>query len=196
MDRRHSILPLAFAALTLAWAGLALADKPEKGAKGKDQQQSQQDHDKGKGGKGHEQKQAGQDGKGKGHGKAKGHKSKNGKNLLGDKAKQNGKHKLEKKGAYTASVDVQNGKVKGMDVQHDTKGAVAVTKYKSKQKMASNQAAGGEPRLMTVQDTYIDTIWIGYAYIDEYGYEEIYWFPVDMVMDGDTGAIWFEEVWS
>jgi hypothetical protein len=195
MDRRHSILALAFAALTLAWAGQALADKPVKGGKGKDQQQSQQDHGKDKGGKGHEQGQPDQGGKGKGHGKAKGHKDKSGKNLLGDKVKQNGKHKLEKKGAYTASVDVQNGKVKGMDVQHDTKGAVEVTKYKSKQKMAFNQATGGEPRLMTVQDTYIDTIWIGYAYLDDDGYEEIYWVPVDMVMDGDTGAIWFEEVY-
>ena len=196
MKRSHSLIALAFAALTLACAGAALADKPEKGGKGKDQHQSQAEHGKDQGGKGHEQTQADQGGKGKGHGKAKGHKDNNGKNLLGDKVKQNGRHKLEKKGAYTVSVDVQNGKVKGLDVQHDTKGAIAVTKYKSKQKMAFNQATGGEPRLMTVQDTYIDTIWIGYAYIDDDGYEDIYWYPVDMVMDGDTGAIWFEEVYS
>ena len=188
MHRRHSywaigFWALAFAALALIAPGIALADKPAKGAKGHGQEQSQQD----------------QADKGKGHskqGKAKGHHDKNGKQLLGDKAKKNGRHQLEKKGAYTASVDVENGKVKGVDVKHDTKGEVAVTKYKSKQKMAMNQPALGQPGLMTVQDTYIDTIWIGYAYVDDDGYEEIYWFPYDMVMDGDTGAIWFEEAYS
>ena len=33
------------------------------------------------------------------------------------------------------------------------------------------------------------TVYIGYSYIDEYGNEEIYWFPVEEVYDGDTGAI-------
>ena len=31
--------------------------------------------------------------------------------------------------------------------------------------------------------------YIGYAYYDDYGDEQIYWFPVDMIYDGDTGAI-------
>ena len=186
MQRRHWYWALAFSALALIAADLALAAKPEKGGKGKGQEQSQQDQaDKGKG---HEQSKQDQ-GPGKGKGKAKGHHDKNGKQMLGDKVKKNGRHQLEKKGAYTASVDVENGKIKGLGVKHDSKGDVPVTKYKSKQKMALNQPAVGEPRLMTVQDTYIDTIWIGYAYIDDDGYEEIYWFPYDMILDGDTGAI-------
>ena len=35
----------------------------------------------------------------------------------------------------------------------------------------------------------LGTVWIGYSYIDDYGYEVIYWFPYDMIYDGDTGAI-------
>ena len=33
------------------------------------------------------------------------------------------------------------------------------------------------------------TVYIGYAYIDDDGNEEIYWFPYDMIVDGDTGAV-------
>ena len=29
----------------------------------------------------------------------------------------------------------------------------------------------------------------GYSFIDEYGDEQIYWFPYEMILDGDTGAI-------
>jgi hypothetical protein len=43
--------------------------------------------------------------------------------------------------------------------------------------------------LLLAQDAYIGTMWIGYAYIDDYGDEVIYWFPYDMILDGDTGAI-------
>ena len=42
---------------------------------------------------------------------------------------------------------------------------------------------------MQVQQTYLGTTWIGYAYYDEYGDEQIYWFPYDVVYDGDTGAV-------
>jgi hypothetical protein len=40
-----------------------------------------------------------------------------------------------------------------------------------------------------VQSTYIGTTYIGYAYVDEYGTEVIYWYPYDMILDGDTGAV-------
>jgi hypothetical protein len=33
------------------------------------------------------------------------------------------------------------------------------------------------------------TVYIGYAYTDEYGNEEIYWFPEEMIEDLDTGAV-------
>ena len=42
---------------------------------------------------------------------------------------------------------------------------------------------------MTVQDTYLGTTYIGYSYYDDYGDEYVYWFPYDMILDGDTGAI-------
>jgi hypothetical protein len=113
----------------------------------------------------------------------------NGQQLLGDKIKTNGHHVIHSKGAYTASVEVKNGKIAGMQVKHAKKGDVPVKKYKTNMKMAD---AGGSPfRLagyVLVQE-YIGTTYIGYSYIDEYGVEEIYWFPYDMILDGDTGAI-------
>ena len=44
-------------------------------------------------------------------------------------------------------------------------------------------------RSCMVQYQYVGTTWIGYSYIDEYGYEDIYWYPYDMILDGDTGAV-------
>ena len=35
----------------------------------------------------------------------------------------------------------------------------------------------------------LGTTYIGYAYIDEDGYEEIYWYPYEMIYDGETGAV-------
>jgi len=32
-------------------------------------------------------------------------------------------------------------------------------------------------------------LWIGYGYIDDWGVEIIYWFPVAWILDGDAGAI-------
>ena len=33
------------------------------------------------------------------------------------------------------------------------------------------------------------TVYIGYAYYDDYGDEQIYWYPYEIIYDGDTGAI-------
>ena len=33
------------------------------------------------------------------------------------------------------------------------------------------------------------TTYIGYAYIDDNGDEQIYWWPYEMIYDGDTGAV-------
>ncbi len=145
--------------------------------------QGQGPADKGPGGKGPGEKA---------HGKANNH---NGKQMLGDKIKTNGRHVLEKKGNYTSEVDVQNGKIAGLHVKHATKGEVPVKKYKTKQKMAQRVGHIVYASLQLVQDTYLGTVYIGYAYIDDYGYEEIYWFPYDMILDGDTGAIWYEEAY-
>ncbi len=42
---------------------------------------------------------------------------------------------------------------------------------------------------MLAQAYSLGTVWIGYAYIDDYGYEEIYWYPYEMIYDGNTGAV-------
>ncbi len=112
----------------------------------------------------------------------------NGQQLLGEKIKSNGHHVIHRKGDYTASVEVKDGKVARVHVKHAKKGDVAVTKYKSSKKIA--RADGIQyASLQVVQAQYLGTTYIGYAYIDDFGFEEIYWFPYDMILDGDTGAI-------
>jgi hypothetical protein len=136
-------------------------------------------------------------GKGKGKEKEKGrgkHHHHSGQQLLGDRIKTNGHHVIHQNGKHTVTADVRNGKITGVSVKHSEKGDVPVTKYKTKKKMA---AKTGEPDgislvsyhgvLAQVQD--LGTTYIGYAYIDDYGEENIYWFPVEMIYDGDTGAI-------
>jgi hypothetical protein len=113
----------------------------------------------------------------------------NGQQLLGGKIKTNGTHVIHKKGNYTTSVEVKDGKIAGLHVKHAKKGDVPVKKYKTNKKMA---LAGGHfvyASFPSAQDQYVGTLWIGYAFVDDYGYEEIYWFPYDMILDGDTGAI-------
>jgi len=114
----------------------------------------------------------------------------NGKQLLGENIKSNGNHVIDKKGAYTASVEVKNGKVAGVHVNHAKKGDVPVKKYKTNKKMA--QADGPQYKnasFLLPQNQYLGTTWIGYSYVDAYGVETIYWFPYDMILDGATGAI-------
>ena len=109
-----------------------------------------------------------------------------GKAMLGEKVKKTGTHQLDRHGKHTISVDVKDQKIAGFHVKHDTKGDVAVKKYKSTKKMASIEGAPSETQ---PADTDLGTTWIGYAYIDDDGYEEIYWFPYEMILDGDTGAV-------
>ena len=123
--------------------------------------------------------------KGKGKGKAK---HKNGKQLLGDKIKTNGKHVVETNGPQTVSVDVKDGKIAGMQVKHSKKGELPVTKYKTKTKMASADTLQFAS-MQRVQLQDLGIVYIGYSYYDEYGNEVIYWYPYDMIYDGDTGAI-------
>jgi uncharacterized protein with FMN-binding domain len=113
----------------------------------------------------------------------------NGQQLLGENIKTNGHHVIDKKGNYTTSVEVKDGKVAGVDVKHAKKGDVPVKKYKTDKKMAQ---AGGHivyASFLSAQGQYVGTTYIGYAYVDEYGNEEIYWFPYDMILDPDTGAV-------
>jgi len=136
----------------------------------------------------------GQD-KGQGAGGNPGQKKKqhhnNGKDKLGDKIKQNGNHVIDKKGDASVSVDVKDGKVAGMKVKHAKKGDLKVTKYKTNKKMAAAETGIHLAAYdsMLAQAYSLGTTWIGYSYYDDYGDEQIYWYPVEMIYDGDTGAI-------
>ena len=70
-----------------------------------------------------------------------------------------------------------------------------VKKYKSKTTERLGQAGGTvmsfasyDPTLLA-QSEDLGWIWIGYSFIDDYGYEEIYWFPYEMIYDGYLDAI-------
>ena len=69
-------------------------------------------------------------------------------------------------------------------------------KYKTKKKMAQADGVrmaktdGNHPvAYIQVQATDLGTTYIGYSFIDDNGDEVIYWFPYEMILDGDTGAI-------
>jgi hypothetical protein len=119
----------------------------------------------------------------KGKGK---HNHHNAHSMVQAKLKTNGTHQLHKNGKHTVSADVKDGKIAGFHVKHDSKGDVAVKKYKSKKKMAS---LDGMPSPTVPADTDLGTTWIAYAYIDDDGNEEYYWFPYEVILDGDTGAV-------
>jgi len=109
----------------------------------------------------------------------------NGKDLIGQRIKNNGHHQIDKKGDHTVFAEVRDGKIAGVHVKHAKKGDIPVKKYKTNKKMA--EADGLRPPAYPAQ--YVGTVYIGYAYVDDFGNEEIYWFPYDMIYDGDTGAI-------
>jgi len=110
--------------------------------------------------------------------------------LVAAKLKTDGHHDIEKKGHYTASVESKGGKIAAFHVAHDTRGQIPVKKYKSNKKMVQatrshlTYAAFALP-----QDTDMGTVEIGYSYVDDDGNEEIYWFPAEEILDGDTGAV-------
>ena len=169
MQRTHRVLIVLFTALGLVGGGsYALAQ-----GKGKDKDKDHQ----GQGlGKSKEHKQ---------------HKHHDGKSLLGDKAKTNGHHVFHQNGKFTAAADVTNGKIAGLKVKHADKGDVPVKKYKTTKKMAELPSSGFQTVAFNLAQSsqYLGVTWIGYSYYDDYGDEVIYWFPYDMILDGDTGAI-------
>lgn len=166
MNRTFLAVPAFAAALALAVSPVVMAQ-----GKGRDKDREDKPHKE----KAHKQ-----------------HKHKNGKDLLGDRIKTNGKHKLETHGKHTAFADVKDGKVAGVSVTDDKGGSVPVKKYKTSKKMAGLETSGGglQPvNLMLAQAQYMGTTYIGYSYIDEWGDEVIYWYPYDIIYDGDTGAV-------
>lgn len=115
------------------------------------------------------------------------HNHHDGRQMLGANLKADGHHDIHKKGHYTASVETRGGKIAALHVKHDTKGDIPVKKYKTHKKMA--QAREAHLVYASFQDQYAGTEYVGYSYVDDDGNEEIYWFPYDMVIDGDTGAV-------
>jgi hypothetical protein len=110
--------------------------------------------------------------------------------LVAAKLKTDGHHDIEKKGHYTASVESKGGKIAAFHVVHDTKGDIPVKKYKTNKKMVQATSSHLTYASFTLtQDTDLGTVEIGYSYIDDDGNEEIYWFPAEEILDGDTGAV-------
>jgi hypothetical protein len=161
MIRRHFLLSALAAALGTAVTGTALGQKEQK---------EQKDH-------------------GKGQMDKKQHSHHDGKQLVGEKIKNEGRHEIDRKGQYSAAVDVKNGKIAGMHVKHDTKGEIPVKKYKTNKDMAKESGGFKTTAFIQTQAQYLGTTYIGYSYTDDLGNEEIYWFPYDMILDGDTGAV-------
>jgi hypothetical protein len=163
MIRRQFLLTALAAALGTAVTGTALGQK--------------------------EQKEHGPKGQAKEHGAGKHYNHHDGRQLVGEKIKHEGRHEIDRKGQYSAAVDVKNGKIAGMHVKHDTKGEVPVKKYKTNKDMAKESGGFKTTAFIQTQAQYLGTTYIGYSYVDDFGNEEIYWFPYDMILDGDTGAV-------
>lgn len=178
MNRIYATAGALLASVALVLPGTDAAAQP------KDKDRKEQKEERGK----PDRPQGGKDDKEK---KPKKAKHENGKQLAGDKVKKDGRHKLKDHGKHSAFIDVKGGKIAGVSVKHAEKGDVPVKKYKSTKNPMTAGAPGGWQTVafVPVQQTYLGETWIGYAYIDDWGYEVIYWFPYDMVYDGDTGAI-------
>jgi hypothetical protein len=111
--------------------------------------------------------------------------------LVADKLKQDGHHELDHKGKVATSIEVKNGKIAAFHAKHSEKGDLAVKKYKTHKKVVQTSSAPhlvyAAYHLAQLQD--MGTEYIGYAYVDDDGNEEIYWVPVEEVYDADSGAV-------
>ena len=103
----------------------------------------------------------------------------NGRQLLGEKIKQNGKHKLGKAGKADVEVEVKGGKVALL-----TAGSLPVKKVKSKQKLADADAT---PSLILAAATSEDirlaqaSDWYYGYWVDADDEDYYYWFTADEV---------------
>jgi hypothetical protein len=97
----------------------------------------------------------------------------NGKALLGDKIKQNGKHKIHKAGNADVIAEVSNGKVVGI-----TAAGMQVKKVKTTQKLAETSP---ELILASMQLAQTDVYYYGYWVYDPV-LDYYYWFTSDVVI--------------
>ena len=119
------------------------------------------------------------------------HKHVYGMDLLGDKLASNGDQKLLVQGKFAISVDIRSGKIAGLKVRHTDKGDVPVTKYVKK----AERPGRSDARLASLSHaSYAQLVpmWIGYGYTDDENEETVFWFPIDVILDGDGGAIEYD----
>ena len=100
-----------------------------------------------------------------------------GRALLGEKIKQNGKHKIHRAGKADVFADVKGGKVVGV-----TAAGMQVKKVKSKQKLAG---ANSGLILTSTELAQIDVFYYGYWIYDPTG-DYYYWFTSDVVIVDET----------
>lgn len=106
----------------------------------------------------------------------------NGQALLGDKIKQNGRHKIHTAGKVDVFADVNNGKVMGVSAL-----GMQVKKVRSRQKLAQTTAEVIRASMQLAQaDTYYYGYWVYDPVADYY-----YWFPADLVV---VDATWVDYV--
>src|SRR6266851_2856528 len=101
------------------------------------------------------------------------HQHHDGKQLLGKKIGNNGKHELHKVGDHTAQIQVTNKKISGVTVTHRTKGNVSVKKYKTTKKMVQANEfhfAMEDSSTLAQSASYKlaqgELVYIGYAFTD------------------------------
>jgi hypothetical protein len=116
----------------------------------------------------------------------------NGRNLLGEKIRMNGKHGLGKAGAkIDVSAEVRGGKVVGFEAKHADRGNLRIGKVKSTEKFAvleQHKVIGTDG----VQQASLVTVWYyAYWFTDEFGNDWYYWFPVDYIIDDGSWVIYY-----
>jgi hypothetical protein len=132
----------------------------------------------------------GQADRGGGGGKEKKHN--NGRTLLGEKIRMNGKHGLGKAGAkIDVAADVRNGKVVGFEAKHADRGNLQIGKVKSTEMFAAlerRKVVGSDG----IERVSVLTVWYyAYWFTDEFGTDYYYWFPVDYIIDDGSWVIYY-----
>ena len=104
----------------------------------------------------------------------------NGVSLLGEKIKQNGKHKIHKAGKVDVFAEVKGGKVVGV-----TADGMQVKKVKSRQKLAG---ASSGLIFTGTELAQTEVYYYGYWVYDPYG-DYYYWFTTDVVIIDETWVL-------
>jgi len=106
----------------------------------------------------------------------------NGKALLGERIKKNGKHKIHTAGKVDVFAEVNNGKVVGVSAP-----GMQVKKVKSRQKLAETTPS---LILASMQLAQTEVYYYGYWVYDA-DYDYYYWFTADVVI---VDATWVDYV--